>query len=285
MRMNPEFVILCADDQEQISSNICNKFEMQLTSPEMNLCTQFEDIYDDSKDKKEEKKQEMFFIAKGTMSVEVLDKINGNKEIQKVRVLDDGDHFGEIALLYDCRRTATVVSENYCTCAKLSKQNLQVLSRQHPKLLSEFKNYVSKTYDDYLLLFLELHMNKVPFFKDMNQQTKKEVLFNMKMQTYQKDSMLYTLNQKSTELWIIQSGTVEIYHYIENDQVFSIENLERGSIICHNSFLLEDEQDTYAKCVSTVTVYALNIEDLNKIRKNNNELDQSIKETEQKILD
>lgn len=65
----------------------------------------------------------MFFIAKGDCSVLVKDKIGDIVEEVKARVLNPGDHFGEISLLYGCKRTATVIANNYCTLAKLTKPN------------------------------------------------------------------------------------------------------------------------------------------------------------------
>jgi hypothetical protein len=36
-----------------------------------------------------------------------------------MKKLKEGDHFGEIAMIYKCRRTATFISKNYNTMAKL----------------------------------------------------------------------------------------------------------------------------------------------------------------------
>jgi len=57
----------------------------------------------------------MFFIRNGQFSVNIkVDYINTLTEVRPpVKYLIDGDHFGEIGMLYDCKRTATVRSENY----------------------------------------------------------------------------------------------------------------------------------------------------------------------------
>ena len=41
------------------------------------------------------------------------------KESRSVQVLRPGAHFGEVALIYDTLRTATVSAINYCTIAEL----------------------------------------------------------------------------------------------------------------------------------------------------------------------
>jgi CRP-like cAMP-binding protein len=50
----------------------------------------------------------------------VVDKFKERWEEKVVRMLQPGDHFGEISMMYQCRRTATVKAYDYCTCATLN---------------------------------------------------------------------------------------------------------------------------------------------------------------------
>jgi len=49
-----------------------------------------------------------------------------------VQVLGPGSHFGEISLLFDCKRTASIVATNYCTFAKLTKEKFEEVSNKYP---------------------------------------------------------------------------------------------------------------------------------------------------------
>lgn len=69
-----------------------------------------------------------------------------------------------------------------------------------------------------------------------------------------------------------------------DDEVFVIEKLTRGCILNHRGFLFADQNDTNARCTSTVTVFALEIDDLENIRKNSPELDVSVKKVETELL-
>ena len=66
--------------------------------------------------------------------------------------------------------------------------------------------------------------------------------------------MLYQLDTYSDEMYLIQSGRVEVTHFMKGtrDEEFLLERLERGSIVNHNSFLMNDGIDTNAYCRTTV---------------------------------
>jgi CRP-like cAMP-binding protein len=66
-------------------------------------------------------------------------------------------------------------------------------------------------------------------------------------------------------MYIVQNGVVDV-EYTAEDEPFIIEKLTRGCIINHRSFLLADDNDSNAKCGTTVTVYALEFEDFDAIR-------------------
>ena len=62
----------------------------------------------------------LYIIAKGECSVEMLDH---KKNLNKLKRLRPGDFFGEISLIYGCKRTADVISQKYSTLAKLLRQD------------------------------------------------------------------------------------------------------------------------------------------------------------------
>jgi CRP-like cAMP-binding protein len=49
-----------------------------------------------------------------------------------VKRLDTGHYFGEIALLCNSFRSATVITENYVTVGKLKLETVYALSMQYP---------------------------------------------------------------------------------------------------------------------------------------------------------
>lgn len=126
--------------------------ETMLKIPESPLCTQDEEIVEGQND-------EMYFIAKGKCSVYVMDKFpNERYESKLVRSLDPGSHFGEISMLYDTKRSATVIAKYYLTCAKIDRSNYNELLQIYPNLNELVKNHIL-VYDDPLRIFMEISMN------------------------------------------------------------------------------------------------------------------------------
>ena len=63
---------------------------------------------------------DMYFVANGDCAVNII--MPDNREIIAHRLLVEGDHFGEISMVYDVPTSATVISRNYNTMATLNKQ-------------------------------------------------------------------------------------------------------------------------------------------------------------------
>ena len=87
----------------------------------------------------------MYFISSGDCVVNIID----DRRIEKIghNLLVEGDHFGEIGLVYDCIRTATVQSRNYNTMATLTKQSFKDLMNEIPEILNHLKQHIYR-YDD-----------------------------------------------------------------------------------------------------------------------------------------
>lgn len=88
----------------------------------------------------------------------------------------------------------------------------------------------------------------------------------MKFRQYKRGSLLYQVDTNSEEMYLIQSGDVEIVHKMDGGEEFLIERLGRGSIINHNSFLMNDGIDTDAICRTTVSVFYININTIKYLR-------------------
>lgn len=92
------------------------------------------------------------------------DKSSKDKESEKI--LDSGNFFGEVSLLFGCRRTATVKSEQFSQCAELNHKDFQHLINEHKWFKKYLVNNIKMRYDDDLKIFLTTCLRKIDYFKD-----------------------------------------------------------------------------------------------------------------------
>lgn len=75
----------------------------------------------------------MFIVSQGSLRVSVYDKSTTTGKMQeiKVRELAKCDYFGEISLIYDSVRSATIICNNYCTLGKIAIETLHKICSNH----------------------------------------------------------------------------------------------------------------------------------------------------------
>lgn len=109
-------------------------------------------------------------------------------------------------------------------------------------------------------------MNKVEYFRGLSVLTKQEILYSMERHYFEKGALICRKEEIATQMYLVQSGTVEIVTYDDFKRPFIIERLGRGAIINHRSFLLKDEADTDFKCSTTMSAFVLSYEAMKKIK-------------------
>jgi signal-transduction protein with cAMP-binding, CBS, and nucleotidyltransferase domain len=110
---------------QDVISLMIHKFETQLVEPENEIFKQFDDVG------KNNNNIYFYLIAKGAVDVYIIDQKKKEREIDTMR---NGEFFGEISLIYGCKRTATIKSAKYSTLAKLSKKNYLDILLEFPEL-------------------------------------------------------------------------------------------------------------------------------------------------------
>jgi CRP-like cAMP-binding protein len=79
----------------------------------------------------------MYLVAKGECVVNIKDA--NTKQVKGSRILTTSDYFGEISLIYGCRRTASVVSRKYTTLAKITRAKFKELTTEFPEIIDALK--------------------------------------------------------------------------------------------------------------------------------------------------
>ena len=214
----------------------------------------------------------MYFIRTGQFVVEIKSKFTENRNVVEEEPcfktqLYDGDHFGEIGLIFECKRTGTVKSLNYGSLARLTEKGFKSLAQEFENFTSAFKNYVFKYKDD-LRTFLEMECDKIKYFKDLDVKTKQELLFNMERKTYQQGQHIFQKGDEVDRLTVIQSGIVELSVPYDNrlrDEEFVIERLISGAILNHQAFILKQKTWADYVCRTPVSCFELTYERMKKV--------------------
>ena len=129
----------------------------------------------------------MYFISKGDCTVNLRDETG--KEQLAVSLLVAGDHFGEIALIYRCKRTATIISRNYNNMARLEYDAWREIVCEFPKYNEHLKNYVY-SYEDSRKLFLIKMISKIDFFKNLPTRILTELIYSLDSREFPEGSMV-----------------------------------------------------------------------------------------------
>ncbi len=109
----------------------------------------------------------MFFLVKGSCTVSVRDYRNGGKA-KFVRNLKPSSLFGEVALLFNCKRTASVNSINYSIVARLARSKFDFICTEFPQLIEKLKQEFNN-YNDPWRYFLKSVMKGVSYLQYMPQ--------------------------------------------------------------------------------------------------------------------
>lgn len=105
-------------------------------------------------------------------------------------------------MIYHCNRTATVVANNYCSLAKVSKPSLEEIISKYPQITQKFKDKIYH-YNDNVKLFLEKMIDQISYFRYLSTQAKHEILYKFKKLNLEKGGFLYKINEIATKLYAI----------------------------------------------------------------------------------
>ena len=112
------------------------------------------------------------------------------REYLSETLLDEGQHFGEISMVYDCPRTATVVSRSYNTLGKLSLVRYKDVINNYPEVADIFQNYI-KVYSDRSYEFKVSALRSVPYFrKNLSRQKMHFLAYKLIKRSYNPGEMV-----------------------------------------------------------------------------------------------
>lgn len=204
----------------------------------------------------------MYFIGKGDCIVNVRDE--KAREHTSIATLKEGDHFGEIGLIYNCRRSASVLSSNYNTLARLLQSRYRELVAEYPEYQVELKKHLME-YDDPKIRFMLKMIQKVVYLQNIEKEAIYDIMFSLVPVNYESGTVVLEQDSNADSLIFIEDGILEVYITLEGHE-FILEKLHRGSVINFRAFFMQDTMYVNIRCQRYTKLLVLDQAKMNEIQ-------------------
>ncbi|MFH1811756.1 MAG: cyclic nucleotide-binding domain-containing protein [Pseudomonadota bacterium] len=167
-----------------------------------------------------------FIIASG--AVRVVHDGDGGSEIELAR-LGEGSFFGEMALLGDGRRAASVIGDGAVELLELSRDTLQAVIAEHPSV----KQVMARFHKQRLLANL---LSTSPVFAPFGREQRKQLIEKFKSREIAPGTEILSEGQKGDGLYVLLSGRCEVSRHLDGRRVVLAE-LGAGDVFGEMSLL------------------------------------------------
>lgn len=110
----------------------------------------------------------MYFIMTGTVEVVGMsDQVHAE--------IGEGSFFGEVGILFEVKRTASIRCKTECTLLKLTKENLNKVSKEYPDISEKIKREADERHKLYIARASQRRNSTELFDIEVNEQNLKKV--------------------------------------------------------------------------------------------------------------
>ena len=174
------------------------------------------------------------------------------------KVLHAGEFFGEVSIIYNCKRTSSVLGNTYGTYGEIDEDSVLELFEEHPELETYLKERILRTYDDDLKVFLMEAFNHIDYLHDLPNEILLHIAFSMEARKMEKDEIVFLEEDNYENMLIILDGCLELYTHMDSGTEFPIEYLSSGSVINAHQFMIDRKALVSVRCAKATTFYTLN---------------------------
>ncbi|KAI8851479.1 hypothetical protein BC829DRAFT_386800 [Chytridium lagenaria] len=143
-------------------------------------------------------------FGKGRVIVRQVQKEVDNESFG-LSVLESGDSFGELALLHDVRRSATIVTKSETELLWVNKDDfIQVLKLEATRDLEDKESFLLS----------------IPFFAGMTPTAIKSLAYNSQIREVQPNAVLFAEGEAAGYVFIVREGTARLIKYVPFEEVY-----------------------------------------------------------------
>lgn len=138
----------------------------------------------------------MYLIQQGSCKVSIYDVNPTTKKMEDIQLnhLSKSDFFGEISLIHDGVRTATVTCSNYCTLGKIKLKTLYELASNYPFFRQAMMKHIL-CYADQVKIFIHATLRDIPYLKNCSEETISSICRSMKQDFMEPGAHYYTVGE------------------------------------------------------------------------------------------
>jgi CRP-like cAMP-binding protein len=169
------------------------------------------------------------------------------------RTLCEGDYFGELALMYNTPRAATVISTEASNLWRIDRQTYRTIVTYHNKTVSdEFFGLVSN------VTILGKRLGDVLSHAELN-----KVVSTLEMDEFEDNAVIIRQHQTGDYFYIISEGQVDVWQETQRDNNKKdplgnkVATLKRGDCFGEKALLADDVRQ--ATCISVGKVICLSL--------------------------
>lgn len=244
----------------------------------------------------------LYFIAQGICNVEVIDE---EHSLNLVNILQDGDHFGEISMLFRTECTATVTSAVYSSLALLSPENFSELLDVYPKTCEKIMSRIAE-YSDSWTCFCRKIILDIPYLANCDKMLVNRILYSLKQERYESEQVIINIGDQIDFIYLIAEGELEFFTYIYDKTVniflndsfnlqeldseedsrvlFPLGTIKTGSILFHRQALTRSKSLTSIRTTKGAHLLKLPIDFLESLSRDRPNLNTAIAQYKSKLF-
>lgn len=174
-----------------------------------------------------------FVLSRGEARVLKRDPLHPRGDLIEVARLSDGDLFGEMAMLSDRRRHASVQAVSDCDLLEIPRAHLQVVAQRH----AEVAPFLDQFYRDRLIGTL---IGTAPFFRPLPPAERSSLVAHFQFCRGEPGTRIVHEGERAGGFYLIVLGTVEITKRVSARRQVLLATLEEGNYFGEMSLMRGD---------------------------------------------
>ncbi|CAI2363764.1 unnamed protein product [Moneuplotes crassus] len=223
----------------------------------------------------------IYFISKGECEIYVTDQSNHECHVKNLKV---GEYFGEVAILKNCKRTATVKSKNFSTFTGLNKKAFVNVLERYPDIRNDMNKHMTLNYNDKWKKFCKIALSNIDFLQhDLPESIIDEIFYRLELLDVNQGKYLFKDGKTCHNIHIIVSGEGEIsIKNVDGEETY-LDTLYRGCTVGTYSIMTGDPYSFSFKAKTDCVLLTLSDSSLEDLREKFEDLNLIMSEYEQYI--